>query len=260
MDEPDPALPEHDWPRALARGTALAADYLAGLAPGAVGVLYGLATEQEVHGFAGSREQALAHLAAMLGTYAEREVVRVWLGSSGTGVEHRTIGRAAEVRVHTRGWDPEVGPLQYRLAHASPWATTADIEHPSLTLRRAGTAPSWEITFIETIFDDDGEVGTTVDLGLSSASFAALTDLPASFWSAVQSAETLEQVITAVHRLGARDTTADARPSWMFGPAAAPDPGEVERARDLRSRFWSVIAEAHLATRDEPDSDRAPGS
>ncbi|MEV0355004.1 hypothetical protein AB0H71_02975 [Nocardia sp. NPDC050697] len=253
MDERDP-LPEHDWPRALARGTALATDYLAGLAPGAAGVLYGLATEQEVHGFEGSREQALAHLGAMLGTYPDQAVLRVWLGSGGTGVEQRAIGRAAEVRVRTRGWDPAVGPLQYRLAHASPWATTADIEHPSLTLRRAGTAPSWEITFIETIFDDDGEVGTTVDLGLSSTSFAALTDLPAAFWSAVESAETLDQVVAAVHRFGARDTTADARPSWMFGPAAPPDPTEVERARELRSRFWAVIADAHRAASDEPDT------
>ncbi|WP_067650330.1 hypothetical protein [Nocardia harenae] len=259
MDERDP-LPEHDWPRALARGTALATEYLAGLAPGAAGVLYGLAAEQEVHGFEGSREQALAHLAAMLGTYPDESVLRVWLGSAGAGVEQRTIGRAAEVRVHTRGWDPAVGRLQYRLAHASPWATTADIEHPSLTLRRDGTAPSWEITFIETIFDDDGEVGTTIDLGLSSASFAALTDLPAAFWATVQSAATLDQVIAAVRRFGAGDATADARPSWMFGPAAPPDPAEVEHARELRSRFWAVIADAHLAARDEPDTDRAPGS
>lgn len=257
MDEPEP-LPEHDWPRALARGTALAIGYLAGLAPDAVGVLHGLAAEQDVHGFAGSREQALAHLADMLATYPERAVVRVWFGSKGAGVEHRAIGRAAEVRVRARGWDPAVGPLQYRLAHASPWATTADIEHPSLTLRRAGTAPSWEITFIETIFDDDGEVGTTIDLGLSSTSFAALTDLPASFWTAVESAETLDRVIAAVQRFGARDTTADARPSWMFGPAAPPDPTEVERARELRSRFWAVIADAHLAARDEPDT--TPGA
>ncbi|MFC8045262.1 hypothetical protein [Nocardia sp. NPDC057353] len=259
MDDTD-ALPEHDWPRALARGTALATGYLAGLAPGAVGVLYGRAAEPDVYSFASSREQALAHLTAMLDSYPEQEVVRVWIGSGSAGIEHRAIGRTAEVRVRARGWDPTVGPLQYRLAHASPWATTADIEHPSLTLRRAGTAPSWEITFIETIFDDDGEVGTTVDLGLSSASFAALTDLPACFWAAVERAETLDQVIAAVRRFGARDTTADARPSWMFGPAAPPDPNEVERARELRSRFWAVIAEAHLAARDEPDTDRAPGS
>lgn len=252
MDHPD-ALPESDWPQALAAGAALAADYLTGLGDGATAVLYGSAAEQEVHCYRGG--DAVAHLTRMLATYPDHEIVRVWLLDGGAGIRDQAIGLADEIRVRARGWDPAVGPLTYQLAHESRWATPYDVEHPSMTVLRGGPEPVWEITFIETIYESDGEVGTAIDLGVGSSSFGALADLPPRFWTSIDRATTLAEVRTALHRFGARDTTADTRPSWAFGPAAAPDPALADRARELRTRFWNVISEAHLAARAREEAE-----
>ncbi|MEV0355442.1 hypothetical protein AB0H71_05190 [Nocardia sp. NPDC050697] len=235
------------WSQVVEYAETVALDHIEQLSPGVAGVLHVLAPGGELGWFTAAEAGVYARLADLLATYAETDVVAVWLIDS-AGVRHRGQGSGAEVRVRARGWDPEVGSLTYHLVHESWWATPDLIERPALTLHREAVGLVWEIEFSEHYFEAGGRVRRSVELRVPGEDFGALAELPAPFWSAAEQATGIEQIRAVAHRYGATDSTVRVGPGTI-GSAA-------DHARQ-RARFWAVLADA---TAESDDGAQHPGT